>query len=259
MKKKNKPNHQPQKQPTSSPGQNVEPNIAHGEAIKDTLLVLAALSGATIGLATYYQMQSLILWSSCFATIFSFGAIAAKWQKKMVSYCCLVAIVASLIVATACQWIISKKQPRMITTAILPEHSPVLNIPTPAINASPVPPEHIHIASSKKSPTPRGTATPEPEPTIHPDVLTLGVVAGYVYDAETNQSIQGAVIVAQNYKTNKEYRTASSSRGDFSMTVLAGSYSITVSREGYLDVTQHCTTSYGLQCGPIVNLQKKPK
>jgi carboxypeptidase family protein len=183
-----------------------------------------------------------------------------------------VIVVVALLIAVLAAYAVSRSQTHQIesgspqTTSSSPTPSSSASISvSPSILPARIRPwtRHTLVAVATTSPTPERqlepTSYPDTEPTIHPDVASRGDVTGFVYDAETDLPILGAVIVAKNDKTNATYQTASRSDGMFSMVVLAGSYSVTVSRNGYINVTEHCKTSYGSQCGVSPRLVKMPK
>lgn len=87
---------------------------------------------------------------------------------------------------------------------------------------------------------------------------TTGALSGQILDANTQAAVPGAVVVAQSPALQGEQSAVSDSTGAFTLSLLpAGTYSLTVRREGYNPFTQQGLT-VGLDRRIQVRLQLVP-
>jgi hypothetical protein len=246
---------QPQKQPQNNPAASQSEEKGWRDVLVWIIPVTIACVLTVIGI-TYSSHKLIALWSTASATILTlyYLLFLAEWytwtqnpaRKR-----------ARIVFACACLMILGCTAVFHYKLAAQPEKIALSKAEPAPTTISTVAPERQIITPSKKSPLTR-TATPEPEPTIHPDVKAIGYVTGYVYDGETRKPLQGAVIVAQNDTTRRKYQGAVDGQSILSIAVEAGAYTVTASREGYLEVTQFCYARHDTPCTVYVYLQKKP-
>jgi uncharacterized membrane protein len=86
-----------------------------------------------------------------------------------------------------------------------------------------------------------------------------GTIQGHVSDSLSGNSIQGALITAQNEQTKNEYQTASNEEGLIKLRVPAGDYSVTIAHEQYISVKGFCEVRDGFGHISFGFLQKKPE
>lgn len=247
-----------------------EENIAFRERLKDTFVGVAGIGAIVIGVITYYQGTTSLVWVTFVTILLLLASIYVKWHNKTALISCGIAGLMALISCMFWQQYLRNKQitePQRVQISRQDKQIQLATTesPLPTKAPSPLPTKALLTALRTPTSTPKSrsqspeTTKAEPEPTLHPDVTSLGEVTGSVYDVETHSPIQGATIIAKNESTKAEYQTASRSDGHYSVIVPAGSYSVTVVRDGYIKLVQYCKSSYSSPCGFLAQLQRTPK
>lgn len=226
------------------------------ESYAGRLLIISGIFASMISVFSHFAYGPLVIASGFLAVA---TAIVGAFIVGAASHRRFYGLVSLALIAAVFTWIFYANSQKKATQNVAPpvtiitsERSP-LSSPTPAPIAAP---QQSNAAGRAHEQIKQAPAT-TPVLNADADDSPPAFVWGGTYNELMNEKVTGALVVAQNEKTQRIYQSVSDFEGRFSFSVPHGEYSVTVTHPKYAKTVMHCNTHKSPNCGfEFLALQK---